>query len=445
MAQLLTRQPSGDGRHRRGRGEEGVAMVIAVVITAVVFTLGAVWVTFAEHAASSSRYARHREQAIDAAHAGLAAAAAALSRDSAHGGVALTDFPGGSAQYEVTVAVDTAEPSGFRRIITSTGYAPSPDAQGRARRTLRQVVDLDPVAFQYAMLSEQAVTTGSSSAIVGDIYANGSISLGNSQDYVGSIYLQGNLATGANQTITGDVHADGDVAVGNSSTAVKGSVYAGGDISTGGTIEDDAVAGGGILPSSSGCDKVGGTCSPNTPPPAVPEQHLPTFTWHEGNYPAGTVHHLSGPEAVGALSQTEASGTYHIVGDLGFSGNDTLQLADDLTIVATGSITLPRQVENRAPGGAPVQLSIISTGGGEIRPANNFTIPSTVRTLMYTTGQFVSSNSSTFTGALYAGSLSNGAHLRVTHAPLDDVGFEWASANPQSFGVRNVSTQEVNL
>lgn len=442
MAQLLTPRPATEGGGRRGRGEEGVAMVMAVIVTAVVFTLGAVWVAFAEHATSSARYARHREQAIDAAHAGLAAAAAALSRDSTYAGAGLSDFPGGSAQYEMSVAADPAEPA-FRRVITSTGYAPSPTAQGRSRRTLRQVVDLDPVAFQYAMMSEQAIATGSASAIVGDIYANGNVTLGNSHDYVGDIYVQGNVATGSNQTITGDIRADGTVTVGSTSTRVKGSVYAGVDVSTGGSIDDDALAGGSILPAGSGCTKVGGTCSPNTPQPPVPEQHLPTFTWDVSNYPAGSVHLLTGPETVSALSKTNARGVYHVTGDLAFAINDTLYLDGDLTLVATGSITLPRQVENRT-GGTSVQLSIISTGGGAIRPANNFTIPSTVRTLMYTTGEFVSSNSSTFTGALYAGNLSNGANLKVTHAPLDDVGFDWASANPQSFGIRNVSIQEVS-
>jgi hypothetical protein len=92
-----------------------------------------------------------------------------------------------------------------------------------------------------------------------------------------------------------------------------------------------------------------------------------------------------------------------------------------------------------------VQLTIVSSGGGTITPFNNFTIPSTVTTLMFTEGAFDAKNSSTFTGALYAGSLSNGARLTVTHAPLDDTGFDWTAANPQSFAVRNVSTREITL
>lgn len=452
MAQLLkhvrpsapapTRARGAATRSPRGTGEDGVAMVIAVILTAIVFSLGAVWMSVAEHAANSARYARHSEQAANAADAGLAVAAAALSSNSGYTGVGLTAFPGGAGFFEVSVAAEGAD---FRRVITATGHAPAPDAPGRASRTMRQVVDLEPAAFQYAMLSDTGISTGSASGIVGDIYANGDVSLGNAQDYVGDIYVQGNLSTGSNQNITGNIRADGNVSVTNSSTTVAGNVHAGGNISTGGWIEGNAVAGGTIRQGSTDCAKVTLSCSPGTPPPPVPVQTLPTFTWNPLNYVPAPVQHASGAALVSALAKTNASGVHYAPGNVSFNGNDTLYLVGNLTIVVAGSIDLPRQVENRTAGGTPVQLSVISTCSCSISPANNFTIPSTVRTLLYTTGAFQSSNSSTFAGALYAGSLSNGAHVTVTHAPLaDDVGFNWSLANPQSFGVRNVSTYEVN-
>ena len=445
MAQLLRSFPDTEQRARRLRGDDGVAMVIAVIITAIVFTLGSVWMIFAEHASNAARYERHREQAIDAAYAGLARAAATLSEGGSYQGEPLTPFPGGAAMFEVVV---TADEGGFRRTITSTGYAPSPDAVGRVQRSLQQVIDLDPVGFQYALMSESSISTGSASAIVGDLYAEGNVTLGNSQDYVGNLHIQGNLTTGSNQTITGTIHANGNVDVSNSSTTVRGSVYALGDIKTGGVIEDDAIAGGAIT--GSGCGKVFGACSPSTPPALVPKQRLPVFTWDPSNYPTGTVHTYSGvnggDQLVDDLTKRNSSGVYYVDGDVEFDDNDTLYLVGDLTIVATGSITLPRQVENHTSGGTTVQLSVISTGApadATITPANNFTIPSTVSTLIYTKGRFASKNSSTFTGALYAGSLSNGAQVRVTHASLNDIGFNWDEANPQRFTVRNVSIQEV--
>jgi hypothetical protein len=91
-------------------------------------------------------------------------------------------------------------------------------------------------------------------------------------------------------------------------------------------------------------------------------------------------------------------------------------------------------------------LTIISTGvgaAGTITPANNLTIPATVRTLIYTQGRFDAKNSSTFTGVLYAGDVAAGAHLSVTYTPVGASGFDWSLASPQSFTIRNISTREV--
>ena len=426
-------------RTRRDRSDDGFTMVMAVVITAIVFALGGTWLAYADHENGASAHDGRRQHAIDAANAGLVVADAALARNSAYAGAAATNFSGGSAQYELSVVVDPTDPTGFRRIITATGFAPNKAAVGSVRRTMRQVVELDPLGFQYAMFSESTIVTGSSASAVGDMYANGSITLGNSQDYVGHIYTQGNVVTGSNQQITGDIHAGGTISVTSSSTTLAGSAYAGGNIVTGGTIRNNAQAGGTI-----GCTKVQGTCSPGSPPVGLPVQHLPTFTWNAANY-ASVTSYTNGAAFVSAVSKHNASGVFHVTGDVSFANNDSLYLVDDMTIVATGNIALPRQVENRSPGGAPVQLTIVSSGGGTITPFNNFTIPSTVTTLMFTQGMFDARNSSTFTGALYAGSLANGAKLTVTYAPIDDLGFNWSAANPQAFTVRNVSTREITL
>ena len=234
---------------------------------------------------------------------------------------------------------------------------------------MRQVVELEPLGFQYAMFSATGISTGSSASTVGDMYAGGNITLGNSQDYVGHIYTQGNVTTGSNQQITGDIHAAGTISVTSSSTTLAGSAYAGLNIVTGGTIRNNAQAGGTI-----GCTKVQGTCSPGSPPAALPVQHLPTFTWNPADYASVTTY-TSGAAFVSAVSKQNTAGAFHITGNVSFANNDSLYLIGDMTIVATGHIALPRQVENRTPDGAQVQLTIVSSGGGTITPFNNFTIP----------------------------------------------------------------------
>jgi hypothetical protein len=407
---------------------------MSVMLSAVVFMLGASWLAYATHESSSSSYDRRRQQAVDAANAGLVAADAALSRSAAHAGVGVTSFPGGSAQYEVAVAVDPTAPTGFRRVITAIGYAPSKTATDKVVRTIRQVVDLDPLGFQFAMFSESSILTGSSSTVIGDIYSVTNITLGNSQDYIGSVYSLGTIATGSNQKITGNLNANGGIGLTSSSTDLLGSAYSGGNIVVNGTVRDTAQAAGTI----SNCARVSGTCLAGTAPPAVPVQGLPTFVWNASNYPAVTY----GPPP----SKVNTQGVFYVAGNLTLSKNDTLWLTGNTTIDATGDVTLPGNIENRSAGGASLQLTVVSTGtapSGTIAPSNNFTIPSTVKTLMYTKGVFNAGNSSTFTGSLYAGSLSSGAHIAVTYAPLDDTGFDWTSANPQTFTIRNVSTREI--
>lgn len=97
-----------------------------------------------------------------------------------------------------------------------------------------------------------------------------------------------------------------------------------------------------------------------------------------------------------------------------------------------------------------MQLTVISTATGSasspggITSANNLTIPSTVRTLFYTRGQYDGTNSSEFSGALYVGGISAGAHIEITYAAVSAPGFTWAGATAQSFTIRNVSTREIS-
>lgn len=436
MAKLLKRW-----RSRRG-DDDGFTLVMTVLVVGVVFSLGATWVMYADHESASSSFDRRRQQAIDAANAGWVAADSALSRNSAYSGAGVTSFSGGSAQYEVTVTNPNDPAYPFRRVVTSVGYAPSKTATDVVSRTVRQVVDLDPLGFQYAMFSESTIATGSSSTVIGDIYSVTNITLGNSQDYIGNIYARGNVTTGSNQKVTGNIYADGNVGVGSSSTNVYGSVYAGGNITTGGTIRDTAQAGGTV----SNCAKVTGSCIEHSAPTLVPSQQLPAYVFNESLYTAKgmTVEYYDdGATFVSTHTKVNMQGVFKIAGDVNFAKNDTLYLTGDTVIVASGGIALPGSIENKSSSGASLQLTIVSTGSGTIKPSNNFTIPTTVKTLMFTDGEFDAKNSSTFTGAMYAGSLSNGAHVAVTYATLDDTGFDWSAANPQSFTIRNVSTREI--
>ena len=289
---------------RLRRSDDGFTMVMAVIITAIVFALGGTWLAYADHENSASAHDRRRQHAIDAANAGLVVADAALARNSDYAGTGTiaTDFTGGSAQYELSVAVDPTDPTGFRRIITVDRLlAHEGERRERPAERCARWSSWNRSASSTPCSPRLAIATGSSASTVGDMYAGGNITLGNSQDYVGHIYTQGSVTTGSNQQITGDIHAAGTISLTSSSTTLAGSAYAGLNIVTGGTIRNNAQAGGTI-----GCTKVLGTCSPGSPPAALPVQHLPKFTWNPADYASVTTY-TNGAAFVSAVSKQDAS------------------------------------------------------------------------------------------------------------------------------------------
>lgn len=440
MATMLRRdvQVPRDSSRRR-TDDRGSTLLMSVIISVVGFALAGVLLSFANRQSSASNLDRHRQHAIDAAMAGSVVANSALTSNAAYLGSGLVTYAGGEAQFEVTVTTDATVSGGFRRILTSYGYAPT-KTKAKSVRTVRQVVELDPVGFTYGVFTAGNYGDGSSSSVLGGMYTGGNVALGNSQDYIGNVSSRGNITTGSNQKITGTLHANGNVSVTNSSTDVYGSVLAGGNITVGGTIRDAAQAGGNI---GTGCpnSKVLGSCIQYSPPPSVPVEQLPTFVWDAANYLPVVAVNIAGTTFVSTKKNTNFQGVFNVSGNADFSKQDALQLTGDTTIYVTGNFTLPGTVANNAAPGVSVQLVVVARGN--VTASNNMTIPTTVKTLVFTNGNFSGKNSSTYTGVLYSGgNITLGAHSSITYAPVTAPGFDWSSANPQNFTIRNISTRE---
>ena len=370
----------------------------------------------------------------------MADAALARNSDYAGTGTIATDFTGGSAQYELSVAVDPTDPTGFRRIITSTGFSPTKASAGSVHRTMRQVVELEPLGFQYAMFSATAIATGSSASTVGDMYAGGNITLGNSQDY-----RRAHLHAGERdhrlepadhrrhprrrRDLTDELFDD----------ARRERLRRPEHRHRGDDPQQRPGRGNDRLHQGDGhvlARQSTGRAARSTPA----NVHL-----EPGELRIGDDVHDRQRRSFRLSRNTTRAGAFRITGNVSFANNDSLYLVGDMTIVATGNIALPRQVENRTPGGAPVQLTIVSSGGGTITPFNNFTIPSTVTTLMFTEGAFDARNSSTFTGAPVRGQPVERRPTDRHPRALDDTGLRLDGGEPPGFTVRNVSTREITL
>jgi hypothetical protein len=406
MAPVLKQQRSRHEKACRPHSDRGSALVMAAIVSTVAFALAAVVLSFSNHQSTASNNDRLRQQAVDAATAGLVVADSALTKALPTIPSDWQTLPDGS-QFKIAVT-SSPDGNGFRRILTSSGRAPATGAASRTERTMTQVVELDPVTFTYGVFIEDGGFTGPTWEVKGDLYTNGSLTLDKNNTFTGNISAQKNINSQA--TVSGSLSANGDVIVGGKTTTSN--VYAGGTIT--------------------GCSPP--RCKANLVPKPVPAQGLPTFAWPNPSYPPGSYTAFS-PSAHEGASYTE--------GNLVISQN--LVLTGDMTIIASGNITLPGNVQ-KAPGiTTSAQFTVISTSlTGKIFVENNFDFM--VPTLIFTQGTFDGTkrniNHAMFNGALYVGNVDLHANNTFVYAPVKSTGFNWVGANPQNFTIRHISTRE---
>ena len=412
------RNRSGAVRHQKR--DRGSALVMAAIVSVVVFALAGVLLSFATRQNTASNQDRQRQQAIDAASAGLADAASALTTDA---GLTVDSgsYDNSGASYAVTVTPVAGEP--FRRIMKSVGSA------SNAKRTMEQVVELVPVAFTYGFFT-QGTLDGANWTVTGKVYIGGDLILpSQAKTFTGDIYVVGNV-NGGKANFVGSLYANHNIAI--------GSIDGVNDVAAGGTLD---IYTAGHCPNP----PVKGTCQPpNVRPLPVPLQTLPAFPWPNSSYPVGSYKQYANTQAFFNESPRQSKGVFYFPGDVDLGNLGPL--TGDMTIIASGSITLPNGVSK--VGTTPVQLSVISTNAGAILLPNNFGNPD-VPMLAYTTGAFTAvkknANSVTYVGALYTGSFDAHANLKITY-PLEglkSLGFDWSLANPQLFTIRHISTREI--
>jgi Tfp pilus assembly protein PilX len=412
MGPMLKSGLSGEGKVSDGRlRDRGSALVMAAIVSVVVFALAAVLLSFANHQSTASNNDRQRQQAIDAASAGLVRADSALTKHGMPAASGSVTLPGSSATYNVTVRNPNIVGEPFRRIITSVG------SSSNSVRTMEQEIELTPVGFTYGVFADD-LTSGPTWHVTGDLYTNGNLTFPNStKNLTGNFYVRGFIDT-AKADVTGSLYANGYVKVQGVANIA------------------------GINGTINGSCTVSASFKPCLTEPPVPDQHLPEFKFVAANYLPVVPTYPTGPSIAGT------EGVYYVTGDVSL-GN--LVLTGDLTIVAEGNIAMPGSVKKASAVGASVQLTVISvcspavpcTNGskGTITAANNFTY--SVPVLLYTKGLFEAKNSSDYLGVLYAGSLYAHANITVAYAAVKAPGFDWSNANPQNFTIRHVSTKEI--
>ncbi len=446
MAQLLIRV----WRRRSARGngpESGMAMVLSVSVAFVVFALGAVWLGIGTHQVTITGRDNLRDQARNAAEAGINAAMSALSADAGFTGNAVTPIAGG--EFEVTVLPVSVDPDDPRRYIVARGYAPTKAHPMRVARRLEQQVELIPTdGFRYALFSSPGGITGANRMTVnGDIYANGDFNLSNHATVTGSVTSLGSVITSNNSTIAGDVHAAEDVTLHNSSTTVLGNVYAGDDVAMTGHVKGNVQAGGTI---SGGT--VDGARAENSPPVPPAGQTLPTFTWDPANY--SVVWNWASPSAFQtywSANKSAFSGAHRIscpapcAEAIDFGSKWTV--TGDTTIVADGPIALSRDMVNAS--GDEVALTIVTYAADDgttpaVTMSNNVTLPDDVKVVFYApNGTVKFRNLKHFTGSVYSSSIALDQQFTLTFEPVSIPGFDFGLTSSSHFYIQAGVFKEV--
>jgi len=386
----------------RMRGEDGVALVTAILVSMVVLLLSVSAVTLAIHNTDASGYDRRRLQAVDAAEAGIDAyyamlnttafTASGLQTATGSQSCVLTRTLTTSPQSTVTVtptfywdsinthpascpdAAFLASPHDkgpWYVTLTSVGTvagqtAPTRTMQSRARLSVTGSGLTFPAA---AMLGYSQVNLSANIQVYGsgsnnaDIYAghtaSDSLSVTTQSNIKGNLYVTGsiNIANG-NFQLTGDVWASSTVRVdggwiggavissgSTTTTCASGSSPASASICVSGNTTVGALSSGGAKTGGTISIKnpavVNGTLSPATSGIAnPPTQTYPSYTFTAGDWP-GYVTKTTCTDAMNAIN-TWASGNLYIrlTGCSDFTQLPTKALPGNLAILTDGAITM---------------------------------------------------------------------------------------------------------
>lgn len=433
----------------RCRREEGVGVVTALSITAVVFALGATWTSVGLHQVETSSYGRYREQALDAAEAGVNLAISRLGGESGWAGTSAPVTLGDSSgSYEVSVTpVDPADPADLDRYIVATGYAPSKSATTKAVRRLEQQVRLDPTeGFSFALFASPGGIAGqNNSTITGDVYSAADVNLANSAKYFGDVTSLGNVTTSNNSAVGGDIHAAGNITIDNVATTVQGDALAGGSIRLTGTVLGDAQAGGSITGGT-----VNGMRTPNLAPAPPQALSQPVFTWDPANYTPVPVTHSSaaGFKTYWDARKSSFAGHHRVTGGGGAPNtvqlNDKWTMGGDVTIVSDGPIHISRDIVNGTASAVTLVLVSLSATEPAVTMTNNAAFPPSIRVVIYAPNAAADfSQLKDFHGVVYAKTINLSQQFTLTYAPPSIVGFSWGLASAIHFDVDVVTFREV--
>lgn len=297
---------------RLHRNEEGVAIITAVLTSAIVVMLGTTVVQLAVHNSEGSAYDRRHVQSVAAAEAGIDYYFSALAET---GGLAppcsgdptlSRPMVGSPGEFTVTpifydavgVPIDCPPPVDPSAVLLHSVGTSGPASSARTMEAYAELTVATGGTFdnEGAIIADATVTFTSNATIGGsnfsdaDVYTNGNITLASNSTLYGKIFAQGSVTMSSGSEVKKDVWTKGGITM-SAGASIRGNATAG-DLAPAPTsaitmannshIYGNATASGSI---TSGV--VDGTRAQNqTNVAAPPTRPYPTFTYDQADWTA---------------------------------------------------------------------------------------------------------------------------------------------------------------
>ena len=327
------------------RDEDGFAMIMAIVLTALVATLAALVLTTGTHTNFATGRGRSYAQALHVAEAGVQDAMVRLDSTSGAFSGTLT-----GTTTEGSYAVVVTKLPRYRYRLVSTGTVSAGQGLSAARKIR---VDLaPPPSFKYALFSYTSVDTKNNDTITGDVWANQNVIVDENDIVDGSVTAAtGSIKLRNGSVVTGDAWSGGydlattdgirleinarlDGSAKASVTAPTDPVTCGGESASNYTIrlQSGAVVGGSTTTwgSKTGPGVVGGAISNNICTAAAAAEPMPAFSYNALNYDAATLHEFGTPASPSGSAVADFQNW--------LSGNSTA-LAGTFTVFQSGEVS----------------------------------------------------------------------------------------------------------
>lgn len=305
-------------RHHPGTTkDEGIALVVAIALIALVGVVIATLVAVAMYESRASGRDRQRSQAVMAAEqqvdtllsliqvggvgtvpcGSLPVVPVSVVSDRLDVQSSVTYYDNSQPEPQVIdcASVQAGTVRAYQALVSAKAVSEPIADQAPATRTVEMMLQLEPNYgndLTKAIFGDAGIALSNHADIYGedgqpnaDVYTNGNVVCNNNQHYYGSIYAQGSVSMANTCVVEVDVHAGTGFVGSNPGVAVNGRIMvAGGDA----TLDKNMQVGKQVLTSGTINDG-GGVCSepnkcfPNTAVPPVPYQAFPIMNADSGS------------------------------------------------------------------------------------------------------------------------------------------------------------------